>query len=89
MKRLPQICDFFVIASGASTRQVRAISDNIEQKTRLEGIRPLHTEGYKEGLWVLLDYGDIVVHIFTQEVREFYDLERLWADAPKTEYSEL
>ena len=82
------ICDFFIIASGNSARQVRAISDNIEEETRQKGIRVYHIEGYTEGSWVLLDYHDVVVHIFMQETREFYDLERLWADAPKTRFND-
>ncbi len=83
MKRLFQICDFFVITSGNSTRQTKAISDNIEEKTRQKGVTPLHIEGYNEASWILLDYADIAVHIFMQETRDFYNLERLWADAPK------
>jgi len=83
MRRPSQFCDYFVITSGTSARQVRAISDNIEEKTRQKGIRTLHIEGYKEGSWVLIDYLDIVVHIFISEARRFYDLERLWRDAPK------
>lgn len=88
MKRPTQICDFFIIASGSSVRQVKAISDNIEDKTRQEGIRPLHIEGYNEGSWVLLDYHDIVVHVFVDEKRDFYDLERLWADARKAVFND-
>jgi len=88
MRRPSQICDFFIIASGSSVRQVKAISDNIEDKTRQEGITPLHIEGYSEGSWVLLDYHDIVTHIFVDEKRDFYDLERLWADARKVAFDE-
>jgi len=88
MKRPLQICDYFIIASGNSTRQVKAISDNIEEKTRQKGITPLHIEGYSEGTWVLLDYYDIVAHIFIQDTRDFYNLERLWADAPKIDFNE-
>lgn len=83
MKRPTQICDYFVIASGNSARQVRAISDNIEETTRQKGIKSVHVEGYEEGAWVLMDYHDVVVHIFMKDTREFYNLERLWADAPK------
>lgn len=86
MKRPSQICDFFIIASGNSTRQVKAISDSIEENARQKGIRPLNIEGYNEGSWVLLDYYDIVAHVFMQETRDFYDLERLWADAPKIDF---
>ncbi len=73
--------EFFLICSGASDRQVRAIADAIEESLRREGRRPLAVEGYKHGTWVLLDYGDFVAHIFDQETRSFYALERLWADA--------
>jgi ribosome-associated protein len=84
MRRPSQFCDYFVIASGNTARQVRAISDNIEEKARRNGIKTLHIEGYEEGSWVLMDYQDIVVHIFISQIREFYDLERLWRDAPKS-----
>ena len=86
MTQPSQICDFFIIASGSSARQVRAIADNIEEKTRQEGIRNIHIEGYNEGSWVLLDLRDVVVHVFIHEMREFYDLERLWADAPRVHF---
>ncbi len=89
MKRPSRICDYFIIASGTSTRQVRAISDNIEDNARQRGITPLNIEGYSEGSWILLDYSDIVVHVFISETRKFYDLERLWADASKRYFSEV
>ncbi len=88
MGRLSQICDYFVIASAASARQVKAIADNIERETDRRGCRTYHTEGYNEGTWVLLDYHDVIAHIFMQDAREFYDLERLWADAPKERFRE-
>lgn len=81
MGQFTQICNFFIIVSGNSTRQVKAICDNIEEQARLRGITPSHIEGYNEGSWVLLDYFDIVVHIFLQDARDFYNLERLWQDA--------
>ncbi len=74
--------DYFLICSGTSGRQVQAIADAVEQTMKGEGVRPLQIEGYKNGRWVLMDYGDFVVHIFDQETRLFYRLERLWADAP-------
>lgn len=79
------MCEYFIIASGKSTTQVRAIADHIEE-TLEKGrghIRPGHTEGGKEALWILLDYGDVVAHIFHNETRRFYNLERLWGDAPQ------
>lgn len=88
MKRPSQICDYFVIASGTSARQVRAISDHIEEEARQRGIRPSHIEGYNEGSWVLLDFSGVVAHVFMDETRGFYDLERLWADAPKRDFDE-
>lgn len=74
--------DWFVIASGSSDRQVRAIADRIEERLRELGTRPLHVEGHAAGQWVLLDYGDFLVHVFLDERRRFYGLERLWSDAP-------
>jgi ribosome-associated protein len=74
--------DYFLICSGTSDRQVQAIADGVEERLRGEGLRPLHIEGYPRGQWVLLDYGDLVVHVFQEEPRKFYSLERLWGDAP-------
>ena len=68
--------DYFLICSGTNERQVQAIADHVER------VRHLHVEGYNRGQWVLLDYGDLVVHVFQEETRDFYALERLWADAP-------
>lgn len=75
--------DYVVIASGESERQVSAMAENVETKLKEEGLRPLGTEGYDTGHWVLLDYGEVVVHLFYADVRTFYDLEGLWSDAPK------
>lgn len=74
--------DYFVIASGASERQVQAIADGVEERLREIGLRPLSSEGQTRGQWVLLDYGAFLVHVFTEERRAFYGLERLWSDAP-------
>ena len=76
------LTDFFLLLSGTSQRQVRAIVDAVKRKLRSEGARPLHVEGYSGARWVLLDYGDFVVHVFDEETRSFYGLERLWSDAP-------
>lgn len=73
--------DYFIVCSGASDRQVRAIADHVEETLREEGVRPLHIEGHDLGHWVLLDYGDFLLHVFDQETRDFYQLERLWSDA--------
>ena len=83
MRKLPSVCDYFVIASGTSTTQVRAIADNIVKKLKEKGEKLWHMEGEREALWILLDFGDVVAHIFTEDTRRFYDLERLWSDALK------
>lgn len=74
--------DYFVICSGTNERQVQAIADAVEERLRAERVRPLHVEGYNRAQWVLLDYGDLVVHVFQEQPRSFYALERLWSDAP-------
>jgi len=73
--------DYFIICSGSSTRQVQAISNEIVDKLREQKVRPTHIEGEKAAEWVLIDFGDFVVHVFTEAARRFYDLERLWRDA--------
>jgi ribosome-associated protein len=73
--------DFFVICSGENPRQVGAIADAVEAALKARDLRPTHVEGRDRGEWVLLDYFDIVVHVFTRETREFYSLERLWGNA--------
>lgn len=75
--------DFLLIGGGRSGRQVRAIAESIQRGMRADGHRPLGAEGTDEGRWVLLDYGEVVVHIFQDELRDFYDLESLWAEAPR------
>jgi ribosome-associated protein len=80
---LTSIADYFILSSATNERQAVAISDNIVEKLKGElGVKPLLVEGTSPGRWVLLDYGDFVVHIFTEDVRRFYGLERLWGDAP-------
>ena len=77
------ITDAFVITNGANARQVRTIAEEVEEKLKVGGgPSPIRIEGLDDARWVLLDYGDFVVHVFLDEVRQFYDLERLWADAP-------
>jgi ribosome-associated protein len=80
--RVTDFTDYFLICSGTSDRQVQAIADAIQERLRAEKVRPLHVEGYSRAQWVLLDYGDLVVHVFQEEPRRFYALERLWGDAP-------
>ncbi|MFQ6111072.1 MAG: ribosome silencing factor [Nitrospinota bacterium] len=82
LKNLSSVTDCFIICHGTSGRQVRAIADVISETLAEKGIAPLSIEGYKEGRWILMDYGEMVVHIFTEEVRRFYDLEHLWGQAP-------
>ncbi|KAB3533114.1 ribosome silencing factor [Alkaliphilus serpentinus] len=81
IKEVSSICDYFVIASGSSIRQVKSISDEIEDQLSKLDIFPRHKEGYHAGRWVLMDYGDIVIHIFHEEDRLFYNIERIWKDA--------
>lgn len=76
------ITDAFVLASASNERLVGAIVDEVEEKLREAGVRPIRREGHREGRWVLLDYGDIVVHVQHEEERSFYALERLWSDCP-------
>lgn len=75
--------DYFVITSGSNPRQIQAISDEVERKLSQAGNRPTHVEGYAQAEWVLLDYVDFVVHVFSERARKFYDLERLWRSAPR------
>ena len=75
--------DYFVIASGTNERQVKAIADAVDERLRARGVRPLHVEGLASSQWVLLDYGDFLVHALLEERREYYGLERLWRDAPE------
>ena len=82
LSELSAFTDYFVICSGASIRQVQAISDAIEGRLRAEKLKP-RIEGYREGEWILMDFGDFLVHIFTESKREYFDLERLWGDAPR------
>jgi ribosome-associated protein len=83
VRELTSVADAFLICSGRSNRQVTAIADSVQRSLKKEGIRPLSVEGKSEGHWVLMDYGDVVIHIFYETVREFYDLEGLWQDAEK------
>jgi len=80
---ISMVTDSFVICSANSNTQVKAIADNIEKELAKDGIKMLHKEGYRDGRWILMDYGTCITHIFVEEEREFYNLERLWgADRP-------
>jgi ribosome-associated protein len=81
VRELTSIADVFIICSGRSNRQVVAIAEHIERQLRKHKIKPLSVEGTAEGLWVLMDYGYVIVHVFFETVRSFYDLEGLWSDA--------
>jgi ribosome-associated protein len=81
--------DYFVICSGSNPRQMQAISDEVEQQLAKSGLRPLHVEGYNQADWILLDYVDFVVHVFSESARKFYDLERLWKSAKRVELGDL
>lgn len=86
LREVTSFAEFFVIASGSNQRQVQAISDEIDEQLKKQlQMRPIRIEGYNSAEWILLDYGDFIVHIFEQKAREFYDLERLWRDAKKVE----
>jgi ribosome-associated protein len=81
--------DYFVVCSGTNPRQIQAISDEVEERLEKAGQRPTHIEGYKQAEWVLLDYVNFVVHVFSDKARKFYDLERLWKSAKRLQPSEL
>jgi ribosome-associated protein len=83
IRKTSTFTDYFVICDGTSDRQVKAIADGIRERLDESGIRVGHIEGYKECLWILLDYVDVVVHVFYTQMRRFYDLERLWGDAER------
>jgi ribosome-associated protein len=77
--------DAFIICHGLQVRQTQAIADAIEKALKAQKVYPSHVEGYRTGEWILMDYSDLIVHIFTRERREFFNLERLWGDAPRLE----
>jgi ribosome-associated protein len=81
--------DYFVLCNGTNPRQVQAIADEVELRLKKAGIRPTHIEGYNQAEWVLIDYVDFVVHVFSEKARKFYDLERLWKTARRLEPSDL
>jgi ribosome-associated protein len=85
LRKASGFTDFFLIASGTNTRQVRAIADSIMEALAEEGVKPAHVEGYDRSEWILLDYFDFIVHVFAPETRVFYSLERLWGNAERIE----
>lgn len=89
IKELSSLGDYFVIASASNTTQVKAIADEVEDEMTKLGIEPNRVEGRQSAQWILLDYYDVMVHIFLEESRNFYNLERLWSDAPQVDISDL
>ncbi len=89
ISKISVIADYFIIASGSNTNQIQAIADSVDEAMRKFNIETRQTEGYNSAEWVLLDYNNIVVHIFSKEQRIFYDLERIWRDGKKITIEEL
>ena len=79
---LSSVTDYFLVCSGRSTTHMKAITDAIREELKQDGVRPLHAEGATDSGWVLLDYGDVLMHVFLEDTRAYYALERLWGDAP-------
>ncbi len=89
LEQVASFTSYFIICHGLNPRQNQAISDEVEQQLRQEGIRPLSIEGYQHAEWILMDYGDFIVHIFSRRSRDYYDLERLWRAARRVPVGEL
>ena len=85
VRGISSVTDYFLVCSGRSTTQVEAIADAVRAELKADGVRPLHREGVAESGWILLDYGDVLVHVFLEATRAYYALERLWGDAPAME----
>ncbi|HEV8347149.1 MAG TPA: ribosome silencing factor [Vicinamibacterales bacterium] len=85
LRKAAAFTDYFLICSGANARQIRAIADSVMEALAADGVSPAHVEGYDRSEWVLLDYFDFIVHVFAQETRMFYGLERLWGNAERVE----
>ncbi len=83
IRELSSFADFFVICSGENERQLRAITEKLQEELREDGVRPQRLEGTPNSGWTVLDYNDVIVHVFDQELRDFYKMERLWAEAPR------
>lgn len=88
IRKVSTLGDYFVIATGTSNTHVKALADELEFRLKEEGAAPTHIEGYRSNSWILLDYGEVIIHVFTRESREFYDLDRLWQDGEKVDISE-
>jgi ribosome-associated protein len=88
LRHTPAFTDFFILCSGQSQRQVKAIADSVEEALRAAKVRPAHVEGYERAEWILMDYFTFIVHVFTPQTRLFYSLERLWGDAERIDVSD-
>lgn len=89
VRGMTSVADAFIICSGRSNRQVSALAEHVQRRLKDNGVRPLSVDGIKDGHWVLMDYGHVVIHLFYDPMRRFYDLEGLWADAPRLDVSTL
>ena len=89
MRDLTVLTDYFVIASGTSSTHVKSLADEVDFQLGQQGIQPMHTEGMDARNWIVLDYAEVIVHVFYPEARNFYDLEHLWADAEEVDISEF
>ena len=89
IEKVSTLADYFMIASGTNRNQVQAMADEVEEKLGRAGVEPKHIEGYSSANWILMDYGDIVIHIFDEENRLFYDLERIWRDGKSIDKADL
>ena len=89
IKDLTIVADYFVIADGTSNTQTKALADEVEFQLKQKGIDPIRSEGYQGASWIILDYGNIVVHVFSKETRDYYNLERLWQDGEQIDISDL
>ena len=89
IEKISTLADYFIIASGTNRNQVQAMCDEVDERLGKAGFEPKHIEGYNSANWILLDYGDIVIHLFDEENRLFYDLERIWRDGIKIEKDSL
>jgi ribosome-associated protein len=87
VQKVSLLADYFLICSGATTRQTRAVAEAVQKSLAQEGAEPSHVEGTAPGRWILLDYGDLIVHIFDDETRRYYELEKLWGDARRVRLS--
>ncbi len=89
ISKISVLADYFIIAGGANMKQIQSIADNVEEKLGQQGIVPKNIEGYQGSNWILMDYRDVIIHIFNQEDRLFYDLERIWMDGNTIEAADL